>query len=445
MPRAGGEAGKLGNRYEGIWIGDNLLDLITGSALAIGDEAVGIEFSKTLLDSTVEYHSVKRQTTGTTWSLFDLTAADKKTGRSILGDLLDRQKASPRNKAVFVSATAANELNELCERASRSRDQSGFTQQLDTSAPLRNKFDDYVEPLSLKLGVNAFDMLKRLEVVGITESQLVRQTEFKIRLLFYRPDGTTVDPTAVRLLLPEIANDKLGQALEKQTVLAELERHGYYQRDWAVDQGVRDAVATLNGNYLRYVEGELINGAEIPRPEAKSAAEQLKGGSATRCIAITGSAGSGKSCSLAQIAVFLREQNIPFLALRLDIQTDVLTTDALGKQLGLPISPVGVLAAITNGADCVLVIDQLDALSFASGRNPQLWNVFQELLWEVEKYPNMRVLIACRAFDVENDSRLRRLIENKERTLRIRLSAQPELIRRHSDLYASRCSEHRCT
>jgi len=77
--------GKLGNRLRRIWIGDNLLDLITGRALAItvgrcGDEAIGIEFSKTLSDGTVEYHSVKRQTTGNVWTLFDLTGSGYEDG-----------------------------------------------------------------------------------------------------------------------------------------------------------------------------------------------------------------------------------------------------------------------------------------------------------------------------------------------------------------------------
>ena len=37
-------------------------------------------------------------------------------------------------------------------------------------------------------------------------------------------------------------------------------------------------------------------------------------------------------------------------------------------------------------------------------------------------YPNMRVLVACRAFDAEHDQRLRRLLEDKERSHRIQLS-----------------------
>jgi len=72
MLRTGGDAGKLGDRYEGIWTGDNLLDLIAGTALEIlpepfGEEAIGIEFWKTLSDGRVEYHSVRRVMRGASW------------------------------------------------------------------------------------------------------------------------------------------------------------------------------------------------------------------------------------------------------------------------------------------------------------------------------------------------------------------------------------------
>lgn len=422
MARAGGEAGKLGDRYEAIWTVDNLLDLITGDAVAMtvepfGADAIGIEFWKVLPNGIVEHHSAKRQTTGATWTLYELTHPEE-TGRSILGDLLAKQKADTKNRAVFVSATTANELNELWERASRSADAVGFAQQLDTSAPLHKKFDDYLEPLCRDLDVNAFEMLRRVRVVGITESELIRQVEFKIRMLFYRSDDADVDPTVVRLLLADIVLKRLGQALDKKTLLAELQDHGFHERDWSTGD-VRDTVENINRGYLRIVEAELINGRQILRSEATGAFEKLIGESETRFLTIAGPAGGGKTCSLAQVAGLLGEKKIPYLIVRLDIQTGVLTSAALGKELGLPHSPVGVLAGITNGGQSVLIIDQLDALSFASGRHQQLWAVFQELLAEAERYPNLHVLIACRVFDIENDPRLRRLLNDTKRSVRI--------------------------
>lgn len=51
MPRPGGEADKLGNRFEGIWKVDSLVDVFAGDARTVtveplGKEDVGIEFIK---------------------------------------------------------------------------------------------------------------------------------------------------------------------------------------------------------------------------------------------------------------------------------------------------------------------------------------------------------------------------------------------------------------
>ena len=66
MPRSGGEADKLGNRYEGLWTVDAALDLVDGDCIdltveAVGDEAAGVEFVRTSRSGVIEYHSIKRQ------------------------------------------------------------------------------------------------------------------------------------------------------------------------------------------------------------------------------------------------------------------------------------------------------------------------------------------------------------------------------------------------
>ena len=57
----------------------------------------------------------------------------------------------------------------------------------------------------------------------------------------------------------------------------------------------------------------------------------------------------------------------------------------------------------------MLVIDQLDATSLASGRHPQFFDCVSEILQQAQAHPRMRLLLACRKFDVDNDARLGRL------------------------------------
>ena len=92
MPRAGGEADKLGNQYESFWTVECLLEVFLGKRRSItveafGPESEGVELHMTGPGKSREFHSVKRQTQGARgWSINDLTRQAKRTSRSILGD-----------------------------------------------------------------------------------------------------------------------------------------------------------------------------------------------------------------------------------------------------------------------------------------------------------------------------------------------------------------------
>jgi hypothetical protein len=69
----------------------------------------------------------------------------------------------------------------------------------------------------------------------------------------------------------------------------------------------------------------------------------------------------------------------------------------------------------------MLVIDQLDAVSLASDRNPELFEVLKDIIRQADAYPRMRLLLTRRRVDLDNDYRLRTL--TREGALR-RLSTQ---------------------
>ena len=71
----------------------------------------------------------------------------------------------------------------------------------------------------------------------------------------------------------------------------------------------------------------------------------------------------------------------------------------------LPSSPAVALARAAAGRRAVLVIDQLDAVSLASGRAPEMYPVVDELLREAARF-GVQVVLACRRYDIDNDQRL---------------------------------------
>ena len=75
------------------------------------------------------------------------------------------------------------------------------------------------------------------------------------------------------------------------------------------------------------------------------------------------------------------------------------------------------VAAKAISGEAVLIIDQLDAVSTTSGRNPEFFEVVEDLLQEVRglrEKVKLHVVVVCREFDWENDHRLRRLLAKED-------------------------------
>ena len=123
-------------------------------------------------------------------------------------------------------------------------------------------------------------------------------------------------------------------------------------------------------------------------------------------VVVEGRAGSGKSTVAASAAAALEEDGWSVAAVRMDVNETVLTSDALGRAMELSESPSVLLAVVADGQPALLVVDQLDAVSLHSGRVPDSFDAVSDVLVEIERYPNVKVLLACRTVDLENDYRL---------------------------------------
>ena len=183
---------------------DSLLDVLSGEAVSVEIEpfdpkdSLGIEFKKET-PTSVKFHSAKRQTSGQLWSLAELTKIEK-NGRSIFDDLNKKLTSSSVNEVVFVSGTTARDLEELWQAAKSSRDAPAFKARIETMpVPLQNAFEDRLLKPRFNNDINlAFDCLRRIRVVGLTESEMIRRVDQRIRGMLYRTDGgrSTCMPSA---------------------------------------------------------------------------------------------------------------------------------------------------------------------------------------------------------------------------------------------------------
>ena len=115
MPLPGGEADKLGNRYEVRWTVNCILDVLDGKYDTVRLEppqldARGFEFT-VRKGGQAKFHQVKRQQSERgQWTLSDLAK------RGVLGNFWGKVSLAD-HKCQFVSTQDASELRELSDRA----------------------------------------------------------------------------------------------------------------------------------------------------------------------------------------------------------------------------------------------------------------------------------------------------------------------------------------
>ena len=399
MPLPGGASDKYGNRYEGRWTVSRMIKVMSERADAIrievpGKEGEGAEFRLNCA-GRAEYHQVKRQHSA--------------RGHWTLGDMQDvlihfhGRLSDPQARCVFVSTQSADELRELGERARSSASWDEYERKFLTPKNHRAAFAQLCGIWGCSPDFAAYERLKRIEVRTVDESTLREMVEMRLAPLVEGEPETVVD------VLAQLALDSVHQELTAHEIWHHLQQRGYSRRDWGNDVHVLAQVERANALYLEPLQEETIAGRMIRRVEAEVAMAALSSATHRRSVLLSGEAGVGKSVIALQIVERLRKAGTPVLAFRIDRLQPQMNPDDIGRQLGLPGSPPNVLAAVAKGRDSVLVIDQLDAVSLASGRNPQFFDCVNEMIRQAQRQPGMYLLLACRKFDLENDHRLRRL------------------------------------
>ena len=403
MARAGGESDKIGNTYEGAWTIHYMLLLLAGRAKAItvediGEKAEGSEFTLTSLHHGDEAHQVKRkQRNAQGWSLQQLRNKDVLEAA--------RHQVQQGRQFHFVSKIPAPKLDELSDRARRSANVEAFLADWLTEG-LRGDFSS----LSEEYGSDqvAWQTLRGTWYHCQDEVGLRRINDVLAELLL-----TGAPATAAWLSLGDLANQNLGVRLTAAAIEERLPEYELSRAQLIGNPTVAQAVDEVLASWKASIALTLLSPA-IARAESTDLSDRLRG-SDTPVTMVVGAAGAGKSGVLWQSVQELEaKEHWPILAFRLDRLESMASTSDLGRQLGLGVSPVTALAAVAAGGPCLLVVDQLDAVSFASGRLPSGFNTVVDLIREAAAFPQMRVLLACRAFDVDNDHRIRQLIADNE-------------------------------
>jgi hypothetical protein len=395
MPLPGGPSDKAGNSYERRWTVFSLVDLLDGRAERLrievpGDDGAGSEFC-VMVNGVPEWHQAKRQRAAGPWTVSALVS------EGVVQPWLANLTRGDR--CVFVSSTGADELRELADRARSARSFDEFATKFLTAEPVRKRFARLRRAWNDPPEADARDALIRIQVRAIGENELAEWINHRLRSL---TAGT--EPATVAAVLAQLADDSAHQEISASDVWRHLAKHRVTPRDLDRDAALVRRVADTADSYLDRLRPLYIGGHELSRREANIAVSHLDDG---RRVVLAGGAGAGKSVVTAQVVKLARERGWPVFVLSAERLPDTATTTQLGVELELPDSPASVLAGVAAGGAALLVVDQLDAVSVASGRHPERLALVADLLREARSYPGLRVLLACRQFDIDNDRSLR--------------------------------------
>jgi hypothetical protein len=410
MHLPGGPTDKFGNYYEGKWTVLCLIELLRGEADKIRLEPPGEDGFEFYLakGKVTEFHQVK---TGPGWTIAKLIR------EGVLPDFLVKLN-DPSHECHLITAEGASELRKLSERARNARDFEEFCVKFLNDEESKSKFESVAKALSTpnpELG--AFERLRRIYVTIIDENQLDHRVADRLYPM-YEDDSRTVADVLAQFSLANIHRELSGTDIQAHLVSREITK-----RLWAVDSNLSQIVSSETEHYLQSLQQTTIPSMTILRKECTQIEEQFQ---ANKFLFVSGTAGIGKSHVLGQTIEHFKSKSWPILAFRLDRLDPNLANTNVWSQINLPGSPVHVLASIAKGRDCLLVIDQLDAVSLASGRSVSFFNRIEDLLREAQMYPNLKILFGCRRFDIEYDPNFKKLVKDNNE-VRVQLLTQDEI------------------
>lgn len=422
----GGMSEKLGNRYEGRWVAKQLLRLLNESIQSvtvepIGPDEQGVDLLVLGKNGVSQLQQCKARCGGReSWTISALRE------KGILTHLKHHLDRDPNHKFSLVTAIPGQTFADICESARNSNDnpKDFYQYQVQEVSEQRRKiFQDFCEAVGLDPQKEE-DLKKALDYLKRTRIELfpdARNTRSNIST--YAGFLLTGEPeTAISVLLTYAEdNDKYRQPIYADELRRYLaEQHDIHPKQLEHDDRIGPAIEELQRQFSDSIRPGLINNRILPREETTRIVESIDNG---QDVVVHGAAGNGKSGVLYELTDYLQQQNIPYLAIRLDRRIPRNTAMQFGIDLGLPESPTNCLAGLAVERKCVLILDQLDAIRWTSAHSLGAMEVCKELLSQVRSLrgngKNITIVFACRTFDLENDPEIKTLFADAREKQRI--------------------------
>jgi hypothetical protein len=408
MPPLGGLADKIGNRYEGriaIWRILQLLDEQHDSVRARFEKPGDDKFEWWVQreDGSHTYTQVKRQQAiDDEWSVGTLVS------RGVIRAFGERLGEDPAARCEFFSALSASHLQQMGEDAWMAASLDEFEAEFAKSEAKKASWKKLCEAWPDATAEQAWQRLRRVTAGNIDEPTLLETLRAHARALVNAP------PDDVIGRLGDFLDDHLAVEITASDFWDFLRGEGYRPTDWSRDQSVQARIDDETARYRSGVAADRALQTEIRRSAATVIVDLLAVPDGPAVVTVAADAGAGKTALLGQVLDSLQARaasdpgaELPrvVLATRLDRLDHFRDAHELGTAMRLPASPAAVLSRVAAGRPALLVLDQVDAFGAGSGRDPARLEAVTETLQDARAL-GIKVMIACRSFDLEIDERL---------------------------------------
>jgi 23S rRNA maturation mini-RNase III len=308
------------------------------------------------------------------------------------------------NRCVFISQDTAKDAGTLAEKSRIATCSKQYLESLGNGHA--EKFKELVDIWNVN-SEKAFSWLKRCdfrtESIASIDNTLIAFSD----LYFVKASNSAFE------ILRDFLEIRFNQDITTEGVRNWFRSEGKLTiKDWALDSTLRERLSDETTSYLATYIPFGAGGSTISRLEAGRLVDLVGNPTGPDVVLLTGVAGSGKSGVIREFIKQLDELSIPHLAFRIDQHLDCTSPTTLGKAVtGREESPVSTLKGLGPERTSVLIVDQVDAVSEVSGRNGVVKQTVLRLVDHVRNFGSIKLIIACRTFDLESDARLKALKE----------------------------------
>lgn len=417
--QGGGRTDKAGNKYEINYAISQLLRVIGEEIYSVtiestGDDEKGIDLWIVNQDGTREGQQCKgRNINKDNWTI----GAIKKY--NIFDTWKFQLDRDINNYVSIVSPISFILLEDLINLArTSSGDAKDFyeNQVLKANDEMNNFYLKYCQEMKLDIKKDV-DLIKSLDYLNRTSYHQVPDASLKnfilkdIKYLF-----SDNQEKVYNALLDYIINKEVwGKAIDFVTIKRYLDKKKIKLSNLAYDETILPRIQELNEEFNSFFRP--INDEMISREEYKICEDIINKGES---VIISGKAGYGKSGIVQLIAENCKNNEIPYIAIKLDKRIPENNTDEWGKKLGLPASISYCLDSISKERKAVIILDQLDALRWTQANSIDSIFVCKQLIEEVERINSKRknkisIILVCRSYDLKYDSNIKSLLNDEKK------------------------------